>query len=485
MKKHCLLILLLSLLPLGGCFNEIENELNRLERRIEKLEQRCQEMNTTLDGLRTIVEKLDTYDFLKRVETLREGSKVIGYTLHFTHSDPVTLYNGTDAETPILGVQRGEDGVWYWTVKYPSDSEPHFLTDNYGVRISTSAASPEFKIENGFWMVTYDGGEIWHNVGRATGEDGASFFKSVEDLGDYVRFNLLNGTYVQLPTWSSYEKLKETVDKANKNLETYTKLVSSLNDKVYVSEMIPIMSGQDTIGCSLSLSDGTSYSFYDGTGTNAPIISVRQDATQEDVWYWTIRYGSTPAEWILDEKGDRIRANAPQGLTPTISLLKDPADGIYYWAVAYGDEEPDYLLCKGKRVPASVNVPDPVFLSVVSVRDDMVCITLDGDQNILIPLARTFTVSLSAPVSGGKLVMGAGETVSFKCTLSQADERAEVLPIAEEGFYAEATTSDHISWNIFVYSPEAFAAPATSRLNLLVSNGYGTMKTIVVTIQAQ
>ena len=70
MKKKCYLILLLTLLPLGGCFNEVENELSRLERRIEKLEQRCKEMNTTLEGLRTIVDKLDTYDFLKQVETL-------------------------------------------------------------------------------------------------------------------------------------------------------------------------------------------------------------------------------------------------------------------------------------------------------------------------------------------------------------------------------------------------------------------------------
>ncbi|MBR5101306.1 MAG: hypothetical protein IKX34_08435 [Bacteroidales bacterium] len=485
MKKKCYLILLLTLLPLGGCFNEVENELSRLERRIEKLEQRCKEMNTTLEGLRTIVDKLDTYDFLKQVETLYQNGKVIGYTLYFTHSDPVTLYNGTDAETPVLGVQKGEDGVWYWTVKYPSETEAHFLTDNYGVRISTSAASPEFKIENGYWLVTYDGGEIWHNLGRATGEDGASFFKSIEDMGDYVLFNMLNGTSVQLPTWSSFEKLEESCRKLNQNLETFMKLVSDIKDKVYVSDIIPILSGEDTIGFTLTLSDGSSYSFYDGTGTNAPVIGAQQDEAAEDVWYWTIRYGSDAAEWILDEKGQRIRANAPQGLTPSISLLKDTADDTYYWAVAYGDQKPTYLLCNGKRVPASVNVPDPVVLSVVSVQDDMVSITLNGGQSVLIPLARTFTVSLSAPVSGNKLTMGAKELASFKCTLSRADKRAEVLPVTQDGFYAEAYTTDHVTWTIDVYSPDDFAAPSTSRLNLLVSNGYGSMKTLVVTIQAK
>ena len=178
MKKKHILTLILCMLPLTGCYNEIASNLDLLERRIERLEQRCKEMNTTLSGLRDIVDKLNTYDFLSGVETLREGTKVIGYKLSFTHSDPVILYNGTDAATPILGVARGEDGVWYWTVKYPADEEATFLTDNYGVRIPTSAASPEIKIENGYWMVTYDGGQIWHNLGRATGEDGASFFNS-------------------------------------------------------------------------------------------------------------------------------------------------------------------------------------------------------------------------------------------------------------------------------------------------------------------
>ena len=485
MKKRCFLILLLSLLPLGGCFNEIENELSRLERRIEKLEQRCKEMNATLEGLSALVEKLNTYDFLKRVEPIYQNGKVIGYTLHFTHSDPVTLYNGTDAETPVLGVQKGDDGVWYWTVKYPSETEAHFLTDNYGVKISTSAASPEIKIENGYWMVTYDHGEIWHNLGRATGEDGASFFKNIEDMGDYVLFHMLNGTTVQLPTWSSFEKLEESCRKLNQNLETFTKLVNSLSDKVCVSEIIPILSGSDTIGYTLTFTDGSSYSFYDGTGTNAPVIGARKDEADEDVWYWTIRYGTDSFEWILDENGQRIRANAPQGLTPKISLMKDTADDTYYWAVAYGDEKPAYLLCNGKRVPASVNVPDPVFLSVVSVRNDMVSITLDGEDNILIPLARTFTVSLASPVKNGTLTMGAKDTVSFKCSLSRTDKRAEVLPVTQDDFYAEARTSDHVTWTIDVYSPAGFAAPATSKLNLLVSNGYGVMKTVVVTIQAK
>lgn len=486
MKKRHVFTLFLCLLALAGCYNETANSLDLLERRIEKLERRCREMNATLQGLREIVDKLDTYDFLTEVETLREGTRVIGYKLKFTHSDPVILYNGTDADTPLLGVARGDDGVWYWTVKYPSDEEATFLTDNYGVKIPTDAASPQIKIENGYWMVTYDNGEIWHNLGRATGEDGASFFKSIEDMGDYVRFNLLNGTSVQLPTWASYEKLQEACDKLNKNLETFEKLVTSVSEKVFVNELIPILSGTDTIGCTLTLTDGSTYSFYNGTGTNAPVIGAQKDSSKpgDNNWYWSIRYGSAAPQWILDEKGNRIQANAPQGLTPKLSLQKG-TDGLYYWAVAYGDGNAEFLLCDGQRVPASVEVPDPVFLSVVSVREDMVSITLDGGQQFLIPLARAVTVTLSSPVSHSKLTMEAGQTLTFTCTLGIGSKQAEVLPVAPDDFYATASTTDHKSWKITVTAPAGFVPPATSKLNLLVSNGYGAIKTVVVTLEAK
>ena len=484
MKKRQLLILFLALLPLAGCYNELASNLDVLERRIEKLEQRCKEMNTTLGNLREVVEKLEGYDFLTSVETLREGGKTVGYKLSFTHSDPVILYNGTDAGTPTLGVAKGEDGVWYWTVKYPDDAEAKFVTDNYGVRIATSAASPEIKIENGYWMVTYDNGEIWHNLGRATGEDGASFFSSVKDLGDYVQFNLLNGTSVKLPTWSSFEKLQDSRDKINDNLENFQKLVSSLTKKVYVSEMIPILNGRDTLGCRLILTDGSSYSFYNGTGANAPTIGARQDGTSDTNWYWTIRNGSQ-TDWILDENGQRIQANAPEGLTPKISLLKDASDDTYYWAVAYGNGEPEFLRCNGERIPASVSVPDPVVLSAVSVRDDLVCITLDGEQSVLIPLASALTVTFTAPVAQQTLTLGAGETVSFTCGLSRGDQRTEVLPIAADGFYATATTSNYLQWTVTVSAPADFTAPASAKLNLLVSDGYGVLKTVVITIMAK
>ena len=477
------LILLLSLLTLPACDNGIDSEILVLERRLEKLEARCRDINTTLDGIRKIIENLESYDFLQKVESFSENGKS-GYVLYFTHSGPITLYNGVDAETPILGVAKGEDGVWYWTVKYPSDSEATFITDNYGVRIATSAATPILKIENEYWMVSYDNGEVWHSLGRATGEEGASFFKSVVDKGTYIELNLLNGTSINIPTWESYEKLVAACDKVNQNLESLIRLKEQLEAKTYVKDLTPILSGTDTIGCTITLSTGESFKLYNGTGTNAPVLGAARDPENPDdpTLYWTIRYDDGVRHWILDADGHKIQANANESLQAKLSLLRDESDGLYYWAVAYGDGPAEFLLLDGKKVAANVAVPEAVVLSMVSVSDNQVCITLAGGEKIVIPMVRPFTVTLGAPVNGNILPMAPKDTVTFVCTVEDGDEKSQVVPIAADGFYATATTTNYVDWTVSVISPESFVHPAESRLNLLVSDGYGSMKTLIVTI---
>ena len=474
-------LLLLTVLMPVGCHTQIDSDIRVLERRIDKLEQRCEDMNTTLSGIKTMLDNLNKYDFITDIKAFYANGVVAGYTISFTHSDPVVLYNGTDAETPILGVKMGEDGIWYWSVHYPSQTEDTFVTDNFGVRIPTDAGSPLIKIENGHWMVSYDKGDIWHDLGRATGEDGASFFSSVVDKGEYIQFNLLNGTTIEAPTWASFEKLQENCRKTNENLENFTSLVNQLTAKVYVQDMVPVLSKGDTIGFTLRLSNGKNYSFYDGTGTNVPVIGARS-VSGSDALYWTIRYGSDPIQWILDENGDNIQANAPEGETPKISLQQVEGDPAWYWAVAYGDSKPVFLLHDGQKVAASVTVPETVVQHVVQVSDDMVCITVAEGLSALIPLPKAILVSLSSPVAADTLKIGAGQTLSFFCTVQNADEQTEVLPLVDDSFFASASTTNHSVWTITVKAPTSFKLPSSSRLTLLISNGYGQMKTLSINL---
>ncbi len=173
--------------------SELTNRVNNLEDRVVTLEQLCSQMNTNITAMQAIVNALQTQDAITAVTPITEGGKTIGYTITFAKGDPITIYHGQngkdgadgedgeDGYTPVIGVDQDEDGVYYWTL----DGE--WLTDADGNKIATSgkdgedgadgeggkSGMPELKIQGGYWYVSYDGGENWERLGRATGYDGS------------------------------------------------------------------------------------------------------------------------------------------------------------------------------------------------------------------------------------------------------------------------------------------------------------------------
>ena len=485
--KRILTILALTLAAVAatGCLDTFNNDLDVLERRIQQMEEKCEKLNSQMDALRQMISRLEEYDLITKVESVKEGSKVIGYKIYFTHASPITLINGTDAETPVMGVAKAEDGVYYWTVRYPGSEKEEFVLNNRGEKIPASANSPELKIENGYWFVTYDGGKTWQNLGKATADDGASFFSSVEERDGWIVFKLLNGTELKIPTWSSYEKLRESCDIANKNLVSFTELAQALQKKVYATDIQPIQENGQVVGYRLFLSDGTSYPFYNGVATNAPVIGSAQDPQHpsDPSFYWTIQYsGQATYSWLLDDKGQKIRADASQGKPVRLTILPYGNEGKYYWAVAYGDGEPQFLLYNGEKVEANATAPDGVVTMVVTMEDNRVFIRLSDKQNLYVPLAPEIVVTLDSPVVSGRLAIAASESIPFVCHIPSATKDYEVLPVTRDGFYAVAVRDDLQTWTITLTAPATFAAPATSELNLLVSNGTGAITTITVSI---
>lgn len=215
MKK--LFFLLAAVVWLGACGDDYDDSALRgrvdgLEDRIEQLEELCQRMNTNISSLQTLVEALQQNDYVTGVVPVMQGGETVGYTISFTKSEPVTIYHGEKGEqgdtgaTPVMGVEE-IDGIYYWTV----DGKP--LTDDDGNRIPASAhdgapgATPQFKIEGGYWHVSYNDGESWQQLGQATGDKGDpgipggdSIFANVEETDDAVIFTLADGeTTITIP----------------------------------------------------------------------------------------------------------------------------------------------------------------------------------------------------------------------------------------------------------------------------------------------
>ena len=193
MRKGILLIFTM-LATLIGCGqyddSELKSDINDLKFRMAALEKQCKNMNENLTSLQAIVDAIQKQDGIVSVTDLPDGQ---GYSVKFVSGKVIYLYNGTNgtgSSTPKISVRQDSDGIYYWTV----DGE-WLIVDGKKVRASATdgkdAVTPQFKIEDGFWFVSYDGGNSWSKLGKATGDDGKDsdgFFKSVTVEDGYAVF---------------------------------------------------------------------------------------------------------------------------------------------------------------------------------------------------------------------------------------------------------------------------------------------------------
>jgi len=179
----------------------------------ETLQTSVNMLNTNLSALQSIVEALQNNDYVSSVAPLTENGKVIGYTIYFTKSNPVVIYHGNDGidgHTPVIGINKDEDGIYYWTI------DGKWLREAEGNKVPTTGnngVTPQTKIEDGYWYVSYNNGSTWNQLDKAVGEDGEdgkdgdAFFSNI-DMSDqkYMVLTLINGTTITIPTVKLYEE---------------------------------------------------------------------------------------------------------------------------------------------------------------------------------------------------------------------------------------------------------------------------------------
>ena len=473
---------LMFALTLCGCNNEIENEINLLDRRITALEEKSARMNETIKGLKAIVDSFENYDFVTDVKPVYNTfGKVVAYKITFTNSGTVTIHNGTDADTPVIGVEKDRNGQYYWTVTYSDGVTNPIYLSNTGQLVYASAVVPEIKIESGNWMISYDSGTTWNYLGKATGAAGNAFVQSIDNYDSFVRFNFIDGTSVLVPTASSFEYCTAGVQGVNSNLESLRQLIASLDNKASVTDLVPIMDGKDTIGCTILLTgDGvpSSLSFFNATSTTLPEIRAVKDEADGN-WYWAIKYpDKDETEWILCGES-RVRMNVIQGISPKVGLERNEADNLYYWTVSYdGGETYTWLLDdNGNMIAAtSAEVSNPVT-SLIETSALYYTMTVNGTV-VVIPRYNSLGVTMERT----SVRMHASDTCSISYFIASADQFTEILPIpADPGFKSWVEKVNLTRGSLIITSPETFKSGKSS-VSLLVSDGRGTMNTVVIDI---
>ena len=390
---------------------DIWDNIHSLDERVTSLEEQCRRMNSNIEALQTVVAALQNNDYVTSVTPIYEGVTEIGYVITFSKGGKATIYHGKDGAkgeqgekgeqgdkgeigekgdkgdkgdsgeagtTPVIGVAKDTDGVYYWTLN------GNWLVDEAGNKIPTTGKdgadgvlgetgatgpqgpqgdqgeqgeqgeagkdgiTPQLKIENGRWLVSYDNGQNWVDVGQATGDQGPqgetgatgpqgpqgeqgvqgnpgvsgdSMFTDIDysSSSDYVVFVLSNGQQFKIPTWSAYEALKEQCEQMNSNIEALQTVVAALQNNDYVTSVTPIYEGVTEIGYVITFSKGGKATIYHG-----------KDGAKGEQG----EKGEQGDKGEIGEKGDKGDKgdSGEAGTTPVIGVAKD-TDGVYYWTL--------------------------------------------------------------------------------------------------------------------------------------------------------
>lgn len=346
MKKLLAFAALFAVVALTSCKyddDDLWNNVHGLENRVAKLEELCKQMNTNISSLQTIVTALQNNVYVTGTTPLMKDGKEIGYTITFSKGNPITIYHGKDGQdgedgiTPTISVKKDTDGVYYWTL-----NGEFIVVDGGKIQAEgtngTNGTTPQFKIENDYWFVSYDNGANWTQLGKATGEDGVggdSMFSGVdyETSTDYVIFTLSNGTQIKLPTWSAFEALQRLCNETNTNLSALQTIVTALQNNDYITSVDPLTENGKVVGYTIKFAKSNPIVIYngkDGADGNTPVIGVKKDT--DGIYYWTL-----DGEFIVVD-GLKIKAqgtdgnngvDGSDGVTPKLEIREG------YWWISY------------------------------------------------------------------------------------------------------------------------------------------------------
>ena len=234
-------LLLVTAMAVFGCSKdyddtELKQDISDLQSRVEKLETWCTTVNGQISALQGLVTALEAKGYVTGVSPVTNG-----YTITFSKSDAITIYNGKDGAkgadgvTPVIGVDKFE-GEYYWTVK-----------------IGTTAAT---------WMLDADGKKIRttgdKGVDGSAGINGQSPVLSVVTDTDGKVYWKVNGEWLL----NSGKKVQATGDKGDKG-ETGSAGAAGADgaqgDAVFAADGVTVDKTKGTVTFTLAGEDGATF----------------------------------------------------------------------------------------------------------------------------------------------------------------------------------------------------------------------------------
>lgn len=270
-----------------SCNDALKERVDSLEARVAALEAKVQ---ANVDAIEKLVAAGNSAVTINSVRSTDDG-----YVINFSDGTVATISNGVDGadgSTPVIGVTE-IGGVLCWTVngtplKNGSDYVPVAGNDGSDGR---DGVTPEFKVEDGKWFVSYDNGGTWDEVGAAVTEVGPAITVSETDT-EYI-FTIGDDMEIRIPKTKAGLALKLVTDKvrieAGKTTEFGYVLTGADETTHVVAEAQYYTASVDEAGCTVRVtapeslskgyvivkavrnSDGASFSQY-------VVFDVNEDA---------------------------------------------------------------------------------------------------------------------------------------------------------------------------------------------------------------
>lgn len=186
--------------------------------RLARLQNICDSLNREMASLQALAKAIDENDYITGIDSVKENGKTVGYLIEFKYNNSVRIsygrdgkdgqpgsdgkdgLDGKDGAVPSIGMALSEDGRYCWTIN------GKMIIDDVGNPVyveGEDAITPQFKSEDGAWLVSYDYGNSWTRLGLAEGSAGDSMFKDVIITDTEVCFILSDGTEFTLPRFVS------------------------------------------------------------------------------------------------------------------------------------------------------------------------------------------------------------------------------------------------------------------------------------------
>lgn len=515
MKKlftYLLVLVASSLLACTEPYDDtaIRSDIEDLKERVTKLEEMCNQMNSNISSLQAIVAALQNQDYITNVTPITENGATIGYTITFAKGTPITIYHGEDGKdcyTPEIGVKQDSDGIYYWTL------DGGWLTDENGNKIKAQGTdgqdgqngtngeegiTPMLKIENDYWYVSYDNGQSWQQLGKATGEKGEqgpqgdkgdkgdtglvgdSMFIDVDYSNEeYVLFTLSNGTVVKIPTWYAFEQLQTLCNQMNSNIGALQTIVAALQNNDYVTKVEPVVENGTTIGYTIYFTKSNPVTIYhgqngaDGKDGYTPVIGVKQDT--DNIYYWTL-----DGEWLTDASGNKIKANGidgangndgatgsqgEQGITPQLKI----ENGKWYISYDNGSTWNEVGQATGDAGADGADGKDgDAFFQGVTQDEQFVHFTLADGTVITLPKGASLEITFA---DSDLVVMSPNSARTIRYSVQSVTENVTVEVTSSSDIRAKVVADDATGKSGRVEIKSGAIVDEYSKVIVFVSNG--------------